>query len=222
MNCDANSLLQAATCLRCIPPGLQSAVRTKLLCEWANAEPEPTCTGVCWTPEIANTTWSEDGGVTFQTGDLATFKAMANEAAITNLDFSVFGVNITTLTGLNSLPNLFSLDCLANDLTNLDLSGCTALLYVDCSGNLLLSLNVIACTALKSLNCFQNSLPASELSSILIALDVAPFPATNIGSCDLRNQTTGAGIATLTPAGLAAYTDLTTVQAPPWTVAIDP
>lgn len=41
MNCNANSLLEAAKCYRCIPPGMQNSVATNLLCQWANASVEP-------------------------------------------------------------------------------------------------------------------------------------------------------------------------------------
>lgn len=44
MNCDPSSLMQSARCLECIPPGMQSGVRSYLLCQWANKPSVPTCT----------------------------------------------------------------------------------------------------------------------------------------------------------------------------------
>ncbi len=56
------------------------------------------------------------------------------------------------------------LDCGNNNLTSLDVSGCTALTELDCYGNNLTSLNVSGCTALTELGCWSNNLTSLDVS----------------------------------------------------------
>ena len=56
------------------------------------------------------------------------------------------------------------LDCFGNQLTSLNVSGCTALTKLDCQDNQLSSLNVSGCTALTKLDCYNNQLSSLELS----------------------------------------------------------
>ena len=56
------------------------------------------------------------------------------------------------------------LNCSRNQLTSLDVSGCTALPYLDCSDNQLTDLDVSDCTALTSLNCSRNQLTSLDVS----------------------------------------------------------
>lgn len=65
---------------------------------------------------------------------------------------------------LRNNRTLTGLDCSRNELTSLDISGCSALEGLDCSGNGLTSLDVSGCSALKSLYCENNRLPALNIS----------------------------------------------------------
>ena len=60
-----------------------------------------------------------------------------------------------------------------NQLTSLDVSGCTTLAELDCQDNRLTSLNVSGCTALTKLDCSRNQLSSLDLSqnSTLTELD---------------------------------------------------
>ena len=56
------------------------------------------------------------------------------------------------------------LHCSENQLTSLDVSGCTALTELRCSENQLTNLNVSGCTALTKLYCFSNQLTSLDVS----------------------------------------------------------
>ena len=73
--------------------------------------------------------------------------------------------NLTSLdvSGCTALRKLY---CYYNNLTSLDVSGCTALTELECDGNNLTSLNVSGCTALTYLNCEDNKLTSSALNQI--------------------------------------------------------
>ncbi len=58
------------------------------------------------------------------------------------------------------------LDCKGNNLTSLDVSGCTALTELDCCDNNLTSLDVSKNTALTWLDCEDNKLTSSALNQI--------------------------------------------------------
>ena len=64
------------------------------------------------------------------------------------------------------------LKCINNDLTSLNLSGCTALRQLECQGNRLLNLNVKGCNSLETVNCYNNELINLDLSgcSALVGL----------------------------------------------------
>ncbi len=57
-----------------------------------------------------------------------------------------------------------TLYCGENQLTSLDVSGCTALTWLNCSNNQLTSLDVSGCTALTTLYCGENQLTSLDLS----------------------------------------------------------
>ena len=54
--------------------------------------------------------------------------------------------------------------CNKNQLSSLDVSGCTALKKLDYIGNQLTSLNVSGCTVLEYLNCFDEQLTSLDVS----------------------------------------------------------
>ena len=73
------------------------------------------------------------------------------------------GNNLTSL-NVSGCTALTYLDCYYNNLTSLDVSGCTALTYLDCGGNNLTSLDVSGCTALTELDCCDNNLTSLDVS----------------------------------------------------------
>lgn len=60
--------------------------------------------------------------------------------------------------------NVTLLVCADNQLTSLNVSGCTTLTRLDCSYNQLTSLNVSGCTALTHLDCDYNQLTSLDVS----------------------------------------------------------
>ena len=71
---------------------------------------------------------------------------------ITELDIS--RKNISTIPEIQYFTSLTTLDCSNNQLTSLDMSGCTNLQTLNCNHcNSMRSLNVSGCTSLQTLNC---------------------------------------------------------------------
>lgn len=129
MNCDPNSLAQAAGCFRCIPGGHQSAVASYLLCQWANATgPTPPDTRIFWTPDTAIATWNGGGS-----GNLAAFR-LVDPTTVTFLNLS--GTGITAIGNIQTLTNLDTLDVHNNNLNGtLDVHGMANLIVADATGN---------------------------------------------------------------------------------------
>ncbi|MFH0756016.1 MAG: T9SS type A sorting domain-containing protein [Bacteroidota bacterium] len=79
-------------------------------------------------------------------------------------ELHIYNRAITDMTGIESFINLNMLNCPENQLTSLDVSGCTALTGLICLGNQLTSLDVSGCTALGSLHCYYNQLTSLDVS----------------------------------------------------------
>jgi len=62
------------------------------------------------------------------------------------------------LVGIKLFTNLETLGCSYNQLTSLDVSGCTSLAYLFCNNNQLTSLDVSGLTNLKYVECYENML----------------------------------------------------------------
>jgi hypothetical protein len=73
--------------------------------------------------------------------------------------------NQLTSLDVSGCTALTKLHCYKNQLTSLDVSGCAALEFLNCSNNQLKSLNVSGCTALGFLNCSNNLLTSLDLSN---------------------------------------------------------
>ena len=82
--------------------------------------------------------------------------------AVTKIDIN--GLGFSSLNGIQNFSNLTSLNCSFNELTSLDLSGCSALTYLGCWANQLTSLNLSGCYALTYLDCRENQLTSLDLS----------------------------------------------------------
>ena len=142
---------------------------------------------------------------------------MEKIAAITELDVSGTYENrgtLTSLQGIEYFESLTELYCLSNQLTSLDVSGCTALTYLNCGSNQLTSLDVSANTALTTLWCYYNQLESLDVSANtaltelecadnqLTSLDVSANTALTYLDC-ASNQLT-----TLDVSGCTALTEL--------------
>jgi len=63
--------------------------------------------------------------------------------------------------------DVIDLRCHENQLTSLDVSGCTSLTELNCYNNQLTSLDVSGCTALTELNCYNNQLTSLDASGCI-------------------------------------------------------
>ena len=81
---------------------------------------------------------------------------------VTHLDCSFNQLTALDVSGCTVLTHL---DCSANQLTNLDVSGCTALTTLSCYANQLTNLDVSGCKALKTLSCYANQLTNLDTSA---------------------------------------------------------
>jgi Leucine-rich repeat (LRR) protein len=79
--------------------------------------------------------------------------------------FPNFNNNLTTL-DISGCTNLQWLDCRNNQLTSLNVSGLTNLQSLDCMNNQLSSLNVSGCTNLLSLGCCNNQLTSLNVNGL--------------------------------------------------------
>ena len=117
--------------------------------------------------------------------------------AVTELNLDGFGVpseeELEDLGGIEYFTGLTYLSCGGNNLTTLDVSGCTALTYLNCGANNLTTLDVSGCTALTYLICDIND---------LTTLDVTNNTALTSLNCGDNNLTT------LNVSGCTALTEL--------------
>ena len=122
----------------------------------------------------------------FETDDEDGILSDGEAGKVTQIDVS--GKHISDLTGIEFFPALISLNCGDNQLTSLDVGGCSALQRLSCGDNQLTSLDVSGCSALESLHCDSNQLTALDVnqnltleylncsSNQLTALDVSQNP----------------------------------------------
>ena len=105
--------------------------------------------------------------------------------------------NVTELNGWNNQLTslnvsgctiLTDLECFGNKLTSLDVSGCTALTELKCYDNQLTSLNVSGCTALTTLECFNNKLTSLDVSGYT-ALTTLKCSENQLTSLDVSKNT---------------------------------
>ena len=120
------------------------------------------------------------------------------------------GLNITDLTGIEAFVSLTILDCSWNQLTSLDLSGCTALTSLDCNNNQLTSIDVSSCSALTILGCSWNQLTSLDVSGCtalngldcynnqITSLDVSPCTALTTLECSENYSLTSIDVSSCT------------------------
>ena len=89
-----------------------------------------------------------------------------SDEEIANVEYiSVYGKNISSLSGIEYFTALTYLYCPSNQLTTLDVSKNTALTYLSCWGNGMTSLNVNGAAALYYLDCAPNLLTELDVST---------------------------------------------------------
>lgn len=174
MNCTPQSLLQAASCYRCIPKPVMRSTMISLLCEWAN-NLTPPCV-VDWSPPNQTVTWNDAAGNHF--GDLAAFTATADFSSVVSMEFSGLGL-LSDISGIECLPILNTLRLTSQALTSLDVHGATSLGLLECFDNAITSLNVSGCSSLAFLDCNTNQLGTIDLTGdfAITFLDVSSNPA---------------------------------------------
>lgn len=112
---------------------------------------------------------------------------------------------ITTIRGLQNLPNLESFYADWNSLQTVDLSGLTNLLFVDISDcnipgtgdNSLTSVNLTGCTALEELRVDDSDFSANNLSSIIGLSSLTNLYLIDIDECGLSGTVNLSGLPAL-------------------------
>ena len=89
---------------------------------------------------------------------------LSREEILAVTEIGIYDEGFSSLNGIRNFSNLTWLDCGRNQLTSLDLSGCSALTTLVCWYNQLTSLNLSGCSALKTLSCDDNHLTSLNLS----------------------------------------------------------
>jgi hypothetical protein len=189
-----------------------------------------------YVPATAIIGWNDANGAG-HSGNLAFFNATADFASVTDIGLATQG--LTSISNLQALPLLATIDVTFNSLTTLDVSGMTHLWYVGCYGNFgMTTLNVTGCTGLTTLaSTFcalitvdistcplliyvalqNNSLPVLVVNTVLTQL--VAFGHTG-GTVTLIGQTPAAPPSVGPPNGIAAKAALL-AEVPAWTVTTD-
>ena len=102
---------------------------------------------------VGNTNINTNGDTEIQVSEASAFNGL----------IYVYNMNISNLTGIEAFTALTELSCGNNQLTSLDVSGCSALTTLYCYNNQLTSLDVSGCTALNHLDCGDNQLTSLDL-----------------------------------------------------------
>jgi Leucine-rich repeat (LRR) protein len=181
--------------------------------------PAPTpSTGISWDPPSAGGIYATGGiatpGPLTPFADLAAFQAL-DQSSITLLYLSNAGIN--SITGLNTLPNLQTLCLSTNNLTGVNLSGCTALVNFFCGVNALTSLDVSTSDNLLNLFAGSNQLTVASVNTILSAL---VSNGQTGGNVDVSSQAPAAPPSHGPPDGIAAEATLLG-ETPAWAVNTD-
>ena len=98
-----------------------------------------------------------------------------SEASVFNGTINVYSLNIFSLSGIEAFVSLTVLFCQNNPLTNLDVSGCTALNSLSCQNSQLTSLDVSGCTALTTLYCPYNLITSLDVSGCTALTDLSCY-----------------------------------------------
>ena len=95
-------------------------------------------------------------------------------------------LSIKSLQGIKYFTALQYLYCSGNQLTTLDISGCTSLQWLDCRNNQLTTLDISGCTSLQWLDCRNNQLTTLDISGCT-SLQWLDCRNNQLTTLDLRN-----------------------------------
>lgn len=115
------------------------------------------------------------------------------EAAMFNGRLLLFDEGITNMDEISYFSALKYLDCSRNQLTSLNVTGCTALEYLNCNNNQITSLNVTECTALKELYCYSNQLSTLDVKQC-VALTYLDCMRNQLSTLNLVHNTALTGL----------------------------
>ena len=95
--------------------------------------------------------------------------------------------NQLTSLDVSGCTSLVDLLCKDNQLTSLNVSGCTSLKTLSCGGNQLTSLNASGCTLLEYLNCLYNQLTSLDVSGCTSLVELYcsnnQLPSLDVAGC---------------------------------------
>ena len=126
---------------------------------------------------------------------------------------------ITTIRGLQNLPNLESFYADWNSLQTVDLSGLTNLLFVDISDcnipgtgtNSLTSVNLTGCTAIEELRLDDSDFSANSLSSIIGLSNLTNLHFIDLDQCELSGTANLSALSSLADIDVNGNENLTEV-----------
>jgi len=169
INCDPNSLAQAARCF-CFDSLTQERVSILLLCEWVNGGVEPppvNLNNVTWSPDDVSVTYNAGAGNI--TATMAEFN-LVDPTLVTY--FALENLGVDTIINLDELVNLEQLRLSGNDLTEIPVLP-TTLTFLDASNNNITALPTLP-SGLVSLFMANNSITNfPPWPSALVTLDLA-------------------------------------------------
>jgi len=234
MNCDPQSLMEAAKCYRCLPHSRLREAQVYLLCQWAN-NLTPPVVPFYFALDQALDLWIDTNG-THNAGNytLAQFQAIADYPSVTRLTF-ITATNLTSISGLQNFPLLSRFDCgklrspildfsglfnlqiistttafVHSELTSLTLNGCSALYQLWITSQSLASVDISDCPLLTNINLQSNLLTQTAVDNILHQLVLHGQTGGGVTLDGLTNAAPSA-------AGLADKAILEALV-PPWTV----
>ena len=128
-------------------------------------------------------------------------EALSSAEIADALTVTIYNEGCRSLEGIKFLTALENLNCIANSITELDLSGCSSLISIDCNNLGLESLDLSGCSAVEFLNCSHNNLTLLDVSdctnletlgcydNLLTSLDLSGCANLNTLDCDSNNLT---------------------------------
>ena len=139
--------------------------------------------------------------------DYGTDGIISDEEIKSITEIEVESQGISSLQGIEYFTELEYLDCRFNQLTSLDVSGCTALTILFCNNNQLTSLNVSDCTNLQYVECSGNQIKGSAMDELIYSLPIDYYDEREICICDENdgNVYTNRQIAAIRARGWTPY-----------------
>ena len=140
-----------------------------------------------------------------------------NERDLWEINYGEFNCSyqgISSLEGIQYFSNLMYLNCSNNQISSLNLFGCSQLFHLDCYDNQLSSLDLSHCPELEYLECYDNQISSLDLSgfSLLQELECYDNQLSSLDLSDCRIQHLKCYSNQLSSLDLSKCTDLTTLH----------